>query len=956
MSDSGTGRRYWIPLGLFVFLLGAFFLINLQLNQQESAARLTKARVVAEQVASSLEVFAADRKRALANLLNDWPFSHPNPLDEFHARSQTIQHMLPGFANVVWADAQQIILWSSKENQRQALHGKPLDTFGVKINPPNSEEFVNNLAQNADGHYYAVIGRAISPQALEYGFVAASFDLRITLAVLVGEQLGSEFSYAMLDGNVELAGSGQFNQMDPLVQQPIRFADRDWILKIQSKKERVPIGLLVFAIGAFMSCLVCLILYRQLRAAFELSSTFERYQGASESSLDSIIIYEELRDDKGQIIDFQMVEANKRGRKIFVTEDFDFGEASLAVQCDYLELPELFHEVVKVAEEGQPFESQFAVQSSVVEPEWIKLQVVKAGHTVAITVRDVSEQVAEHEQLLFSEGRFRRLVDGLHGHFIYSLNRDGNIDFISSSVVDILGYEPDYFREHHHKLALKNKNDYRQISRQLKVGLRPEPYRIEYPDIHGETKIIEYRDSPVLDEQGRLIRVEGIGRDVTVDVALQEQVVYQANYDQLTGLFNRYAFDRELQSLLEKVQHLKGQAVLCFIDMDQFKLVNDTCGHPAGDELLRQVSGILGMNLSNNDILARVGGDEFCLVFADKTLEEAKQQLDKLLVAIADFRFMWDKHAFFIGASIGVVEVGSHANTVVDLISAADNACYRAKSQGRNRYYVYNPDDAEVNYQVSELELVNRIRQAIQQDEFELFHQPIVPLNSQSGGLHYEILLRLPDGKNGYVSPAEFIPVSERHGLMSKIDIWVFEHTMDLLERHPQHVAGLSKCAINLSGLSIGDDKILDHLIARLKRSVVPSEKICFEITETAAVTNLAAAARFIQSLRDVGAKFALDDFGAGMSSFTYLKNMSVDYVKIDGSFVRNMCCDKSDFAAVKAIHEIAQSMGKQTIAEFVSDEIIKGCLSKLGVTYGQGFGLGKPSPFKDLLNHSDQS
>ena len=384
--------------------------------------------------------------------------------------------------------------------------------------------------------------------------------------------------------------------------------------------------------------------------------------------------------------------------------------------------------------------------------------------------------------------------------------------------------------------------------------------------------------------------------------------------------------------------------------MDKFKLVNDTCGNQAGDQLLRNIANILGQTLHPQDVLARVGGDEFCMILADTPIKVAEQRVQDILDNVAAFRFVWEDKVFHVGASIGLVEIDWLYTDVVSLIKAADNACYTAKSNGRNQYYVHNQMENVLDYKHAELDVLSKLQVALDCNQFELYCQTIKPLNRAKPELCYEILLRLRDDKGDFISPAAFIPIAERHGLMSRVDNWVFEHTMNLLEGSPEHVSQLEKCAINLSGASLNSPSLLAVIVKRLQNSSVPASKICFEITETAAVMNLANANSMINEIRQLGCQFALDDFGAGMSSFTYLKNMSVDLVKIDGSFVRNMCNDAADMATVKAIHDIAKSMGKRTVAEFVGDRETELRLARMGIDYAQGYAIAEPKSLANWL------
>ena len=435
-------------------------------------------------------------------------------------------------------------------------------------------------------------------------------------------------------------------------------------------------------------------------------------------------------------------------------------------------------------------------------------------------------------------------------------------------------------------------------------------------------------------------------RDVSNQQLLVQQIRFQAEHDQLTGLYNRYAFERRLSQLAEQPH----AGALCYIDMDQFKQINDTCGHLAGDELLRQVASILSTDLAGEDMLARVGGDEFCLLFSGRTLAAVEQSLQLLLQRISVFLFCWDSQVFSIGASIGVVDLLRYQGSSQELLKAADNGCYLAKHQGRNRYLLVDADTPELNHLQQQRQLVSYLRQALEQDIFILYAQPIVPLSVASQGGQYEILLRLHDPQGQLLSPAVFIPLAEQFGLMGQIGRWVIRQVLTQLAAQPGHLAQLDKVAVNLSGASLSDPALLSFIKNQLAVSAVPANKLCFEITETAAITNLAAARQLISQLRALGCRFALDDFGAWMSSFAYLRELAVDYLKIDGSFVKQMTQQATDAAMVRAMADIARSMQMETIAEFVPDEATCVLLRSMGVQYGQGFALGKPRPWQQYF------
>lgn len=438
-------------------------------------------------------------------------------------------------------------------------------------------------------------------------------------------------------------------------------------------------------------------------------------------------------------------------------------------------------------------------------------------------------------------------------------------------------------------------------------------------------------------------------RDVSREQALQQQIRYQAEHDQLTGLLNRYAFEQRLAGLLQQPQ----AGALSYIDMDQFKQINDSCGHLAGDELLRRVASLLSTDLTDADVLARVGGDEFCLVLTGRDIAAVSAHLQQLLRQIATFRFEWQQQIFTIGASVGVVALDGYQGSLTDLIKAADSGCYLAKHQGRHRYFIVDTNGPELNHLAQQRQLLSLLHKALDDDLFELYAQPIVPLSVAGQGLHLEVLLRLRDGEGQMVSPALFIPLAEQQGLMGTIDRWVIRRVLQQLAQSPRQLDRLDKIAINLSGPSLSDPDLLPYIQQQLALYRILAGKICFEITETAAITNMATAKRFIDSLRQIGCKFALDDFGVGMSSFAYLKHLPVDYLKIDGSFVKAMTQNATDAVMVRAMADIARSLQIQTIAEFVPDEATCVLLRSIGVHYGQGYGLGKPAPWASFFHHN---
>jgi diguanylate cyclase (GGDEF)-like protein len=431
--------------------------------------------------------------------------------------------------------------------------------------------------------------------------------------------------------------------------------------------------------------------------------------------------------------------------------------------------------------------------------------------------------------------------------------------------------------------------------------------------------------------------------------AEQAKITHQATHDALTGLINRSEFERRLDQALQAVQGTNERHTVLYLDLDQFKIVNDTSGHAAGDELLRQLTAVLLGRLRKNDTLARLGGDEFGVLLNECPSESAVLVAESLRQLVCDFRFSWLDRTFPIGASIGLVSFGDEGLTLAEVLRLADAACYVAKDSGRNRVHVYHAGDKELALRDGEMDWIGRIHKALDDDRFVLYMQRIVALQADGiagGGEYYELLIRMVDERGQLVPPMAFIPAAERYGLMLALDRWVIRNALAQLASAPAALESLRHCGINLSGSSLGDSSLFAFISEQLATFGVPPSVICFEITETLAIANLSKAAELIRELKAIGCRFALDDFGSGMSSFTYLKTLGVDFLKIDGSFVKDMMNDPIDHAMVEAINNIGHVVGIRTIAEFVEDDAIRRELTRIGVDFGQGYGVAKPCPF----------
>ena len=447
--------------------------------------------------------------------------------------------------------------------------------------------------------------------------------------------------------------------------------------------------------------------------------------------------------------------------------------------------------------------------------------------------------------------------------------------------------------------------------------------------------------------------LEGVSRDIAYVVRAEyiknahreaeNKIRHMAHHDALTGLTNRYEFEKRLTHLL-KNRETDDQHALLYVDLDQFKIINDTSGHTAGDELLRQLSLVLKKQIRENDTLARLGGDEFGVLLENCPLGNAERIAESLLNTVKNFHFSWQDKTFSIGASIGMVLIDQQYQNVVDVLSAADVACYTAKDLGRNRVYRFHHEDADVANRKNEMEWVSRIQAAIKHDEFVLFRQDIVPLAENANQCkHFEFLVRMTNDGDEMVSPGAFIPAAERYNLMPEIDRWVIRHAFEYITKCEVKPECEFVVFINLSATSINEQGLATFINEQLKQYSISPSSVCFEITETAAISSFTAALTFIEEIRELGFKFALDDFGAGMSSFSYLKAFPVDFIKIEGEFILNMVSDPMNHAIVEAINNIAHKAGLKTIGEYAENETLIQALRDIGVDYVQGYAIKAP-------------
>ena len=462
---------------------------------------------------------------------------------------------------------------------------------------------------------------------------------------------------------------------------------------------------------------------------------------------------------------------------------------------------------------------------------------------------------------------------------------------------------------------------------------------------NGNERSIELSASPIRNSAQELIGAVVLLHDVTEMRGLARQMSYQATHDALTGLVNRREFERRLEEAIESGHRGDGQHVLCYLDLDRFKIVNDTSGHLAGDSMLREVAKLLRDAVRDSDTVGRLGGDEFGTLLVGCPLDKARQIADDLTRSVGEYRFVWKDKIFNIGVSVGLVEISRESGTLEELLAAADTACYVAKKQGSGRVVVYSARDEALARHTGEIQWLQRLQGALKENRFHLYQQVIVPAHGDDGGPALEVLLRLQDEAGHELPPSEFMRAAERYRLMGLVDRWVVQTTFAALGRGAIPVPAHRSVAINVSGQTLGDAQFLEFVVECFDTSGVAPAQVCFEINESAVVANLDHARRFVGVLHGMGCQFALDDFGSGVGSFSNLKNLPLDYLKIDGSFMRNLARDTVNQAMVAAMIKLARTLNFKVIAEQVEDAASVDVARRMGVDYLQGYAIGRPQP-----------
>ena len=593
---------------------------------------------------------------------------------------------------------------------------------------------------------------------------------------------------------------------------------------------------------------------------------------------------------------------------------------------------------------------------------WFSVNVSAISEAAVIWIaRDISDRKEAEQDLLFVKNELAQVTLQSIGDAVITTDANSCVEYINPVAEQLTGWQN---LEAHGESLSEVFQIIDEVTRRESISLIEKVSRVNRVYQLGSHNLLIARDgkeyaieglaSPLKNRQEKSIGTAIVFRDVTSARNMARKISWQANHDSLTELYNRHKFEEYVASAIDEVRDKSSHHVIGSLDLDRFKIVNDTCGHPAGDKLLQQIASLLQKRIRDSDIFARVGGDEFGLLLCHCPINVAQGVAEQLRQSIENFRFVWEGKVFRIGVSIGLVEIKPDVRDLSNLLATADAACYTAKQGGGNCVHIYSQEDAVVARQQGQRQWIEKLNQALEENRFSLYAQKIVAVDRHRAEVcqpcRYEVLLRLKD-EAGAIAPGVFMPAAERYGLMPAIDRYVITTFLAGYEiycqtRQKQGLAPSSNIyGINLSGASINSSAFGDFLQEQFARFQIPPATICFEITETVAITNFDNAIALIEQLKELGCSIALDDFGSGMSSLTYLKNLPIDYLKIDGSFVTNIAHDKIDYATLECFHHISQIMKIETVAEFVENNAILQSLKKIGIDYAQGYGIERPHP-----------
>jgi len=565
--------------------------------------------------------------------------------------------------------------------------------------------------------------------------------------------------------------------------------------------------------------------------------------------------------------------------------------------------------------------------------------------TIILLIEKIRKRAIANKILQENEQRYKDLAKA-GANVFWELDRQLKYSYISGDIKDLCGLKPSEILGKS-PLDLHCENDQLNIDWELfkQITEAKNPIRnftFSMRDREHGVRIFKINGNPLYDHKQNFRGYRGVKQEITAEQNLYKKIAYQATYDDLTGLLNRREFNEKLKYCVQKAQKYNTQSVLCYLDLDRFKIVNDTAGHSVGDRLLSELAQLLQSMIRKEDTLGRLGGDEFGLLLEGCSISKGEQVCQQLISTINNYRLKWKNIEFDVGVSIGMVSIAQPFAEATDFLSRADLACYQAKNLGRGRVYIAEKNNSEIDLEQTQMGQIANVSQAIKENRFYLVKQSIKPIvDNGKQPQHYEILLRLKDRVGNVIAPEKFIPIAERYGVMTRIDRWVLEKTLDSYAKYFANQQAL--VFVNLSSTSINDERFTNFAIDLIQKSQVRGDCLCFEITETAEMGKVSQAKNFINAMKSLGVKFALDDFGRGISSFTYLKNLPIDYLKIDGNLVRAIADKKYERAVVNSINEIAHLMGIQTIAEFVEDDRILKSLGEISIDYAQGYITGEP-------------
>lgn len=624
-------------------------------------------------------------------------------------------------------------------------------------------------------------------------------------------------------------------------------------------------------------------------------------------------------------------------------------------ECNEFGFRELISPMISGEHHVLSFETTHKVLNGKRIPVEIFLQYIQVENNAPCFVAIVRDVTERHEaQAILKEEREKALVTlASIGDGVITTNVDGQVDYMNQAAEKLCGTRLSFAKgkgliDICHLVDEKTKNaiDDPVTRALLKNGPLYLSHNLELESHDSKTIYsVEVVVSPIFDNKGIVMGSVLVLHDTTELRGMAQQLSYQATHDSLTNLINRREFESRLKSVVKQVESNDTEHVLFYMDLDNFKIINDTCGHLAGDKMLLEVTKLFSSCMRESDTLARLGGDEFGVLLENCHIQQAQQVATKIHDQLQLFKFSWDNNIFEVGVSIGIVPINKMITNITELLSAADSACYVAKERGNNTQHIYVAGDKALTQHHGQMKWYQRIKHAFDEDKFEIYMQEIKPL-SKKNHVHAEILLRMK-GENGEViSPIKFLPTAERYYMAMDIDRWVLRQVFSTINTPNSRLALLEgDCAINLSGQSLGQEKFLEYVLALFEEYKVDGRLICFEITETAVISNISQARIFMTKMRNKGCRFSLDDFGSGLSSFSYLKNLDVDYLKIDGSFVRNILTDEDDYNMVSMINTLGHSLGLKTIAEFVETQELIEVLEDMGVDYIQGYAIDIPSP-----------